>query len=74
MTATGPAHDAKPRKLTFTVPGDSEDVPAVAWLPGHPAAHAHRPRQAVGPPSRPLLFPRACPARWGRGRGHVHGR
>lgn len=38
MTAAGPAHDAKPRKLTFTVPGDGEDVPAVAWLPGRPAA------------------------------------
>lgn len=38
MTATGPAHDAKPRKLKFTVAGDGEDVPAVAWLPGRPAA------------------------------------
>jgi hypothetical protein len=36
MTATGPAHDTNPRKLTFTVPGDGEDVPAVAWLPARP--------------------------------------
>jgi hypothetical protein len=37
MTVTRPAHDTEPQKVMFTVPGDSEDVPAVAWLPGQPA-------------------------------------
>lgn len=39
MTASGPARDAKAEKLTFAVPQDGEDVPAVLWRPERPAQH-----------------------------------
>ena len=39
MTASGPARDAKAEKLTFAVPHDGEDVPAVLWRPERPARH-----------------------------------